>query len=110
MIFPQRSGAEERPDARAADDLDRARRGDDDAVRALVARLSRAHPSGGHVIERAAIAASGTDLDAVVIWIAAHAGKPETTASASSTRGLHGSHMEATRAPRRYVLPAGALD
>ena len=111
MMFPETSRVREAPHARAIDDLDRARRVDDDAIRALVIRLSRAHPSGGHVIERAAIGASGADLEAVMSWIAAHAGQPETTASARSNRGLHGSRIAgAHHAPRRYVLPAEALD
>jgi hypothetical protein len=38
------------------------------------------------VIERAAILASGADLEAVMSWIAAHAGQPEKTASAKSNR------------------------
>jgi len=110
MISSERSGAEQGPDPRAVDDQDRARRADDDAIRALVVRLSRAHPSGGRVIERAAILASGGDLEAVMSWIAAHAGQPEATASAESKRGLHGSRIEAARRPLRYVLPADALD
>ncbi|HEY3187394.1 MAG TPA: hypothetical protein VGJ70_07955 [Solirubrobacteraceae bacterium] len=110
MIFPDRSGAQEARHAPAVDDLDQARPGDDDAIRALVTRLSRAHPSGGKVIERAAILASGADLAAVMGWIAAHAGQPETTASATPKRGLHASRIEPARPPRRYVLPAGALD
>ena len=110
MMFPETPRVGEAPHARAIDDVDRARRVDDDAIRALVIRLSRAHPSGGHVIERAAIGASGADLEAVMSWIAAHAGQPEATASAESKRGLHGSRIEAARRPLRYVLPADALD
>jgi hypothetical protein len=45
---------------------------DDDAIRALVTRLARPHPSGGDVIERAAILAEGADLAAVMAWITAH--------------------------------------
>src|SRR3954464_12976885 len=87
---------------------------DDDAIRALVTRLSRRHRSGGKVIERAAILAEGADSDAVVGWTAAHAAHPEETAAAPASRGLHGSRLTPTgrdaRAPARYVLPAGALD
>ena len=87
---------------------------DDDAIRALVIRLSRRHRSGGKVIERAAILAEGADSDAVVGWIVAHAGQPEATAASSAPRGLHGSRLTETsgaaRARARYVLPAGALD
>jgi len=83
---------------------------DEDAMRTLVGRLSRAHPSGGAVIERAAILAEGTNVDAVVDWILAHGGWPETEAPASAGRGLHGARStDAPSPPARYVLPAGAL-
>ena len=110
MIFSESPGEGEASDLRAVDGHDQTRRADDDAIRALVTRLSRAHPSGGKVIERAAILASGGDLEAVMSWIAAHAGQPEATASAESKRGLHGPRIEAARRPLRYVLPADALD
>ena len=83
---------------------------DDDAIRALVDRLSRAHPSGGDVIERAAILAEGTDVEAVVEWILAHDGRPEAKAAANAGRGLHSARsIHAPSPPARYVLPAGAL-
>jgi len=87
---------------------------DDFEIHELVTRLSRPHSSGGVVIERAAILAAGTDLPAVLDWIAAHAGAPDTTAPASRAGGLHGSRLAdgptaAERSPLRYVLPAGAL-
>ena len=83
---------------------------DDDAIRTLVTRLSRAHPSGGGVIERAAILAEGADLESIVRWIVAHDGQPETRAPARSTGGLHGGRSaHPARAPARYVLPADAL-
>jgi hypothetical protein len=86
---------------------------DDDGIRAMVARLSRRHSSGGKVIERAAILAEGADLESVVQWIVAHDGQPEARAPARSTGGLHGARftasVDAGRAPARYVLPAGAL-
>jgi hypothetical protein len=83
---------------------------DDDAIRALVLRLSRPHPSGGHVIERAAILAEGTDFAAVMAWIATHAGTPETTVSATPKRGLHASRIATEpRTPLRFILPRGAL-
>ena len=83
---------------------------DDDAIRTLVGRLSRRHTSGGKVIERAAILAEGTDVDAVVGWILAHDGQPEAKAKATAGHGLHGARtVEATGPPARYVLPAGAL-
>jgi hypothetical protein len=83
------------------------------AIRALVARLSRPHPSGGDVIERAAILAAGADSADIVGWITDHAGRPETGAT-EPHGGLHGGRLadsaQAGRAPLRYVLPAGALD
>jgi hypothetical protein len=86
---------------------------DDDAIRTLVTRLSRPHRSGGKVIERAAILASGTDSTAVLTWIAAHAGLPEDQAPTGAGRGLHSSRLYesggAARTPLRYVLPPGAL-
>jgi hypothetical protein len=88
---------------------------DDDTIRSLVTRLARPHPSGGTVIERAAIVAEGGDFEAVMRWIVAHGGKPEATVETSSRHGLHGSRLHASggSAPRtasRFVLPAGALD
>jgi len=88
---------------------------DDDAIRALVTRLARRHPSGGDVIERASILAEGADFSAVMAWVVAHGGKPETTGtSAAPRRGLHGSRLHDSggaepRPARRFVLPAGAL-
>jgi hypothetical protein len=88
---------------------------DDDAIRSVVIRLARAHPSGGTVIERAAIVAEGAHSEAVMSWIVAHGGTPEATAEASTPRGLHGSRLHdgggsARRTASRFVLPAGALD
>src|SRR5688572_26499247 len=60
----------------------------DEEIRALLSRLSRRHPSGGTVIERAAIVADGADSAAVVAWILDHAGEPEAVADVSSKRGL----------------------
>jgi hypothetical protein len=86
---------------------------EDDAIRTLVIRLSRAHPSGGEVIERAAILAEGADFDAVVRWIIAHDGRPEARAAPSAGRGLHDTRLTAAAGgsgpPARYVLPADAL-
>lgn len=87
---------------------------DDDAIRAVVTRLARTHPSGGQVIERAAILAAGSDAQAVIAWIIAHAGVPEGPASANRDRGLHGSRLNGGAAagsdtPLRFVLPAGTL-
>jgi len=88
---------------------------DDQAIRSLVTRLARAHPSGGSVIERAAIVAEGADARAVVTWIVDHGGSPEESVPTSHRRGLHGALVHAgggsePRTPSRYVLPAGALD
>jgi hypothetical protein len=88
---------------------------DDDAIRALVTRLARAHPSGGTVIERAAIVAEGGDAEAVMTWIVAHGGKPEAAVESTARRGLHGSRLHTgddskPRASSRFVLPAGELD
>ncbi|HSD75806.1 MAG TPA: hypothetical protein VLA98_00315 [Solirubrobacteraceae bacterium] len=88
---------------------------DDDAIRSMVARLGRPHPSGGTVVERAAIVAEGADFDAVMAWIVAHGGQPEAAVRSPARHGLHGSSLYAgggaePRAPSRFVLPAGALD
>ena len=88
---------------------------DDHAIRSLVTRLARAHPSGGSVVERAAIVAAGADSRAVVTWIVDRGGTPEATVPTSHRRGLHGALLHAgggsePRTPSRYILPAGALD
>jgi hypothetical protein len=84
---------------------------DDAAIRSVVARLSRSHRSGGKVIERAAILAAGSDSAAILAWITAHDGEPESTAPAAASRGLHGDRFGSTApvAAQRYVLPPGAL-
>lgn len=86
----------------------------DAAIRAVVTRLARPHASGGDVIERAAIVAEGPDATAIVRWILAHAGQPETSTPRASTGGLHGARLSGGAGaeagpPRRYILPAGAL-
>jgi hypothetical protein len=86
----------------------------DDEIRALLSRLSRSHPSGGTVVERAAIVAEGADSAAVVTWILDHAGVPEAAADTSSKRGLHSPRLSVpagsdSRPTARYVLPAGTL-
>jgi enterochelin esterase-like enzyme len=83
-------------------------------INALVTRLSRPHSSGGVVIERAAILAAGADSPAVIDWILAHSGTPDTTVTAARSRGLHGSRLNdgnaaATKKPLRFVLPVGTL-
>jgi hypothetical protein len=86
---------------------------DDEAIRALVGRLSRRHPSGGEVIERAAILASGADSAAVVAWIIAHDGQPEAAVTTAAKHGLHGSRFAggtgAVGPAVRYVVPTHAL-
>jgi hypothetical protein len=84
----------------------------DDEILALVRRLARPLPSGGQVIERAAILASGVDFAKVMNWVEAHDGKAEATIAAPS-RGLHGARLERSGmqppTPLRFVLPPGAL-
>jgi hypothetical protein len=88
---------------------------EDEAICALVTRLARTHPSGGTVIERAAILAAGADSAAVLAWIEAHDGHPEAQeAPAVAGRGLHGGRLNnrsgaVTLPPRRYVLPPGLV-
>ncbi len=88
---------------------------DDAAIRTLVSRLARQHPSGGQVIERAAILASGADSAAILAWITDHDGQPEALAPAlAGSGGLHDGRLSGTRPPdasrpQRYVLPPGAL-
>ena len=86
---------------------------DEDAIRTVVRRLSRPHAAGGTVIERAAIIAEGAQSAAIIAWIVAHAGTPEARVAAEPSGGLHGSWLtdrgsSEPRAPRRYLLPAGA--
>jgi hypothetical protein len=86
---------------------------DDEIIRDVVARLARPHPSGGQVIERAAILAEGSDASEVIAWIVEHDGVAETRGAANRGGGLHGGRLsfgEGTGGtPLRYVLPAGAL-
>jgi hypothetical protein len=87
---------------------------DDEEIRALVTRLARPHPSGGEVIERAAIFAAGSDSNDVIAWIIAHAGEPETANSTGRGGGLHGGRLSSAGAPGsdtavRFILPAGTL-
>jgi hypothetical protein len=87
---------------------------EDDEIRTLVARLCRPHPSGGVVIERAAILAEGSDSSAILSWVLSHQGTPETTAPKAASGGLYGGRQEdragaPDRPPRRYVLPPGSV-
>jgi hypothetical protein len=81
---------------------------------ALWLRGWRVLPSGGEVIVRTAILAEGADFAAVMAWIVANAGQPETAVSAGPKGSLHGSRLGVgagtePRTPLRFVLPAGAL-
>ncbi len=87
---------------------------DDDAIRDLVRRLGRQDPSGGKVIERAAILAAGADSGAVLSWILAHDGQPEALPTTPPGGGLHGARIHGganadASVPRRYVLPPDAF-
>ncbi len=81
-------------------------------ITTLIRNLSRPHPSGGVVIERAAILAAGADSPEVIDWIIAHSGTPEVPTTRS--RGLYGSRINADKDrvashPTRFVLPPDAL-
>ena len=85
----------------------------DDAIRALVARLSRPHKSGGVVIERAAIQAEGAAASAVIRWIEDHDGVPELAVDQTASHGLHGPRFSSgisagAGKPLRWVLPPAA--
>ena len=88
---------------------------DEDDIRALVKRLSRPHPSGGAVVERAAILAEGDGFAEVMKWIETQGGTPEAMPerTAGARHGLHGARLSdtstANEKPRRFVLPPGAL-
>ena len=85
-------------------------------VRAVVARLARPNGDGGVVIERAAIMAEGRLAAEVETWIIENGGEPELTPSAAPRGGLHGARTDGLKRaltggqPRRYVLPASALE
>jgi hypothetical protein len=95
--------------------MDREDEVEDDAIRALLRRLGRPHPSGGTVIERASLLSAGADFGEIMAWMVARGVVPEEAVSSAKVRhGLHGSRLHETgsepRTPSRYVLPAGALD
>jgi hypothetical protein len=85
---------------------------DDDEIRAVVERLARRHPSGGTVIEHAAVLAEGGRSAAILEWISDHYGVAEApkVSAPRGSGGLHDRGGAASRAPSRYILPAGALD
>jgi hypothetical protein len=81
-------------------------------ITTLIKNLSRPHPSGGVVIERAAILAAGGDSPQIIDWIITHSGEPETPVARG--RGLHGARLNPdkdrmTSHPTRFVLPANTL-
>ena len=87
---------------------------DEEAIRAVVTRLSRQHPSGGWVIERAAVVAEGADSSTILDWITSHDGKPEGQPAETSAGGLHRGRLDGSRSAiasttRRYLLPPGIL-
>jgi hypothetical protein len=87
---------------------------DDPAIRELLTRLARPHPSGGKAIDRAALLAEGGDFPEVIEWILDHEGTPESGGGAKPAHGLHGAmNAQPLRAEQRralrYVLPADAL-
>ncbi len=84
---------------------------DDQAIRTVVTRLARPHPSGGRVIERASILAEGSDSGEIIRWVVAHGGEPEMASASSAPRGLSVREAPApgTGTPLRFVLPAGTL-
>ena len=87
---------------------------EEQAIRSVVTRLARRHPSGGQVIERAAIVAEGIDSGEILAWIASHDGKPEMESPGPVGHGLHGGRFDAgsarrSQTPQRYVLPPDAL-
>jgi hypothetical protein len=81
----------------------------------VVSRLSRRHPSGGWVIERAAVMAEGSDSMAMERWVTDHGGQPEQRPLSNTSGGVHERVAEGSGGgdglpPQRYVLPPGALD
>lgn len=87
---------------------------DEQSIRATVTHLARPQAGGGHVIERAAILATGPDAAIIEAWILAHDGAAEQVPSTHARGGLHSHRDEALRpsdrSPRRYLLPPGALE
>jgi hypothetical protein len=86
---------------------------DDDAIRALVARLARPHRSGGRVIERASLMAEGADFTAVMAWVEAHGGEAEVPKVAKAPRGLHSPRQstdgDTAPLPLRFIVPDAAF-
>lgn len=88
---------------------------EEEAILKVVTRLARPHSSGGEVIERAAILAEGAQSADILAWITAHDGRPEAVSAPTVGRGLHSTRQApsggaGSSAPRRYVLPPGAIN
>ena len=87
---------------------------DDTTIDDVVRRLARKTPSGGHVIERAAVLAEGSHFSDIEAWILKSGGRPEGPDDASADGGIsmHGARSNRIRdevVPVRYLLPPGAL-
>src|SRR5687768_1400454 len=83
---------------------------DEEAIRDVVARLSRPHKTGGRVIERASLLSAGSDFAAALAWIEANGGEPEAPPAAKGMGGLHAARSApADPTPLRFIIPAGAL-
>ena len=80
---------------------------DEDAIRALVSRLSRPHKSGGVVIERAALLAEGSAATAAIAWIVAHDGVPERPSTRARRTACTGRASPAASAPAPASRCAG---
>ncbi|WP_270023921.1 hypothetical protein [Solirubrobacter phytolaccae] len=78
--------------------------------------MARPDGDGAVVIERAAIMAEGRQADEIESWILSHGGEPEVPLISPPRLGLYAERNEAagrglaSRPPRRYVLPASALE
>jgi hypothetical protein len=86
----------------------------DAEIHDLVKPLARPHSSGGDVVERAALLASGSNFAAVMAWIVNHGGVAEVPIPEAPRRGLHGPRLDLSggsepRTALRFVLPAGTL-
>jgi hypothetical protein len=86
---------------------------DDTAIDRIVRRLARPTPSGGHVIERAAVLAEGSHFSDIEAWILKSGGEPEALEGAATRGGVHmrgdRSGMRDEAVPVRYLLPPDAL-
>jgi hypothetical protein len=80
---------------------------EDDEIRVLVRSLSRPHASGGAVIERAAILASGADSAAILAWMDAHDAEAEELPAAAGAGGLDRSRINNYQPTRRRGISGG---